>query len=210
MPTPPVEAVVFDLGGVLADVAGVARMRALAAVESDEQVWHRWLTCDWVRRFERGWCAQHDFAAGVVAEWELAVTPEEFLAEFRGWLVGPLPGATELVVEVRRQVPVALLSSSSVWSNPTQRCSSTLCRTSAIRRVVCCSSTTTTSTSRRPGPPVCRHSGCAASRRPGPPSARRVCCCDRCVPGRVGCPARAAVSRFGSCAFRRRPLSCRR
>jgi HAD superfamily hydrolase (TIGR01509 family) len=113
MPSPSVDAVVFDLGGVLADVAGVARMRALASVDSDEEVWQRWLTCEWVRRFERGSCSPDDFAAGVVAEWELAIAPEEFLTEFRGWLVGPLPGATELVVEVRRHVPVALLSNTN-------------------------------------------------------------------------------------------------
>ena len=111
--TSPVHAVVFDLGGVLAEFGGVTRMRTLARVDSDDELWRRWLTCEWVRRFERGACPKEDFARGVVDDWALELTPDAFLAEFGQWLVGPLPGAQELVGEVRERVPVACLSNTN-------------------------------------------------------------------------------------------------
>lgn len=104
----------FDLGGVLAEFGGVARMRVLAGLDDDEELWRRWLTCEWVRRFERGGCTPEDFAAGVVEDWALPVTGEVFLAEFGTWLVGPLPGAEDLVRATRRAgVPVAVLSNTN-------------------------------------------------------------------------------------------------
>jgi len=89
-------------------------MRALSGVDDDEELWRRWLTCESVRRFERGTCTPEDFAAGVVADWGLSVSGKAFLAEFREWLVGPLPGAEELVSETRAAgVPVAVLSNTN-------------------------------------------------------------------------------------------------
>ena len=103
------DVVVFDLGGVLAEFGGVERMRLLSGIHDDDELWRRWLTCDWVRRFERGACTADAFAAGVVADWELAVTGEAFLTEFREWLVGPMPGAEELVADTKASLPVAVL-----------------------------------------------------------------------------------------------------
>lgn len=108
-----VDAVLFDLGGVLVRLGGVEAMRRLAAIASEDEVWHRWLTCPWVRSFERGECSEREFAAGVVAEWGLATSPAEFLSQFAGWPTGPLPGAEELVREVRSRVPVAVLSNTN-------------------------------------------------------------------------------------------------
>lgn len=107
------DAVVFDLGGVLAEFGGVERMQKLARMDSPDQMWARWLSCDWVRRFERGHCPPEEFAAGLVAEWELELTGDEFLTEFREWLVGPLPGAEELVARTRDVLPVAVLSNTN-------------------------------------------------------------------------------------------------
>ena len=60
--TVPVSAVVFDLGGVLAEFSGVVTLRELAAIDSDDELWRRWLSCEWVRRFERGQCSPEEFA----------------------------------------------------------------------------------------------------------------------------------------------------
>jgi putative hydrolase of the HAD superfamily len=112
VPSP--EVVVFDLGGVLAEFGGVERMGALAGLDDVEELWRRWLTCEWVRRFERGSCSPEEFAAGVVDDWRLPLTGEAFLAEFREWLVGPLPGAEELVRQTRAAAgPVAVLSNTN-------------------------------------------------------------------------------------------------
>jgi putative hydrolase of the HAD superfamily len=112
-PDADVAAVVFDLGGVLADFGGVAPMRTLAGFDSDAELWERWLSCEPVRRFERGAGSAEEFAAALVAEWQLAVEPDRFLADFRGWLVGPYDGAEALVKEVKAQVPVACLSNTN-------------------------------------------------------------------------------------------------
>lgn len=108
-----VAAVVFDLGGVLAEFGGVERMTALARVASDDEMWQRWLTCEWVRAFERGQCDPREFAAGVVGDWSLEIDAEQFLDEFATWLVGPCRGAEELVAEVRERVPVGCLSNTN-------------------------------------------------------------------------------------------------
>ena len=105
--------VLFDLGGVLVDFGGVDAMKDLARIDDDELLWHRWLSCPWVRRFERGECSNDDFAAGMVDEWQLDVTPEDFLDQFQSWLGGPLPGAEALLDEVRRTHPAGCLSNTN-------------------------------------------------------------------------------------------------
>jgi len=109
-PARQVALVLFDLGGVLIDVGGVAPMRDLAGVDSDEALWQRWLTSPWVRSFERGQCTAHEFAAGMVQEWNLDLTPAEYLVAFSSWMSGPVAGAAELVAHVQRSVAVGCLS----------------------------------------------------------------------------------------------------
>jgi FMN phosphatase YigB (HAD superfamily) len=108
-----IDTVLFDLGGVLVDFGGVGPMRDLSGIATDEELWQRWLTCPWVRRFERGHCTPDEFAAGLVQEWDLAISPAAFLTAFGGWPGGPLPGAAELVDEVRRAVPSGCLSNTN-------------------------------------------------------------------------------------------------
>jgi putative hydrolase of the HAD superfamily len=105
-----IEAVIFDLGGVLAEFNGVATMRELAKIESDDELWARWLGCEWVRRFERGQCNPEDFAEGMVSEWQLPMTGPEFLTTFGDWVQQPYEGAEELVAETSERVCVAMLS----------------------------------------------------------------------------------------------------
>ena len=105
--------VLFDLGGVLIELSGVGAMRELSGIQSDGELWERWLTCPWVRAFERGECTPDEFAQGMVDEWELTVLPTEFLDAFRLWPVGPLSGAEELVDAVRATVAVGCLSNTN-------------------------------------------------------------------------------------------------
>jgi FMN phosphatase YigB (HAD superfamily) len=108
-----VDLVLFDLGGVLIELGGVASLQEMAAMVSEEEVWHRWLASPWVRRFERGHCSASEFSRGVVGEWGLAVSPTRFLEIFRQWPIGPFAGAPELIAEVRRSVPIGCLSNTN-------------------------------------------------------------------------------------------------
>jgi len=108
-----IEVVLFDLGGVLFDFGGVDAMKALAAINDDEELWRRWLGCRWVRAFERGDCSADEFANGVVDDWALTLTPDEYLDAFRSWLGGPLEGAADLVRETQQRVRVGCLSNTN-------------------------------------------------------------------------------------------------
>ena len=108
-----IDVVLFDLGGVLIDFGGVAPMKELANIETDDELWRRWLTCEWVRAFERGHCSSDDFAAGVVSDWGLQVEPEAFLDAFRGWPGRSLPGAEALVQRVRQTAQAGCLSNTN-------------------------------------------------------------------------------------------------
>lgn len=105
--------VLFDLGGVLIELGGVEAMRGLTGLESDDELWRRWLGCPWVRSYERGECSAGEFAQGVVDDWGLTVAPSAFLDAFAAWPIGPYPGAEALVARVRETVPVGCLSNTN-------------------------------------------------------------------------------------------------
>jgi putative hydrolase of the HAD superfamily len=111
----PIEIVLFDLGGVLLEVGGVAPMRELSGIDTDEELWARWLGCPWVQQLEAGRCTPDEFAAGVVADWELRVTPADFLATFGAWANHPFPGALELVAETGDAARIGCLSNTNAF-----------------------------------------------------------------------------------------------
>jgi putative hydrolase of the HAD superfamily len=112
---PSVEVVLFDLGGVLLEVGGVGPMRELSGIATDEELWARWLGCRWVQQLEAGRCTPEEFAAGVVADWELAVAPAAFLAAFGAWVNSPFPGALELVAETGDAARIGCLSNTNAF-----------------------------------------------------------------------------------------------
>jgi glucose-1-phosphatase len=112
--------VLFDLGGVLIHLGGgVSYMQTLAGIDNAEEVWRRWLSCEWVRSFERGLCGPDDFARGVVNDWMLSITPAEFLKQFRSWPEDLFHGSRELLEEVRRNMRVGCLSNTNAlhWAD---------------------------------------------------------------------------------------------
>jgi glucose-1-phosphatase len=108
-----VDVVLFDLGGVLVEVAGIGAMRDLSGVASDDELWRRWLGCQWVRRFERGGCSPEEFAAGVVHDWGLDIQPDAFLEAFTAWPGQPFDGAGGLLEEVGAHASLGCLSNTN-------------------------------------------------------------------------------------------------
>jgi putative hydrolase of the HAD superfamily len=106
-------AVLFDLGGVLIELTGEAVLSRWMGGASLDELWRRWLTSPAVRAFETGRCPPQEFAATIVTELALPVTPEVFLEVFTAWPKGWLPGATELVAELHDDVFHACLSNSN-------------------------------------------------------------------------------------------------
>ena len=122
MPYRPVDFVLFDLGGVLIELGGTAAFQKLAGLASEEELRDRWLACAWVRRFETGRCTPQEFSEGIVAEWQLQVSPEQFLEIFKTWPIGPFTGSVGLLTDVQGSVPIGCCSNTNVvhWAYQSQ------------------------------------------------------------------------------------------
>lgn len=113
MPVEPT-VVVFDLGGVLVEFSGFANLPPLLAGRpSEEEVRRRWIASPAVAAFERGALDSAGFAAAFAREWEIGVSPDEFLECFADWALDFYPGARELVAAVRGRLRVACFSNSN-------------------------------------------------------------------------------------------------
>ena len=108
-----IDVVLFDLGGVLIRLGGMGDMAMLADEPDEEEIWRRWLTCPWVRRYERGECDERTFARGMVESWSMPASPNEFLDAFVSWPKGLLPGARELVTDLHGRTRLACLSNTN-------------------------------------------------------------------------------------------------
>lgn len=97
-----IEAVLFDLGGVLETVSAAPQVESWTHGEIPaSEFWHRWLSADSVRLFETGRIDANAFASHVVRELGIHVEPDVFLEGFLEWPSGPFGGAARLVSRVR-------------------------------------------------------------------------------------------------------------
>jgi len=111
---PDIRVLLFDVGGVLVELGGVEVILAwLGNRITAEELWRRWLQSDSVRGFETGQIDATQFAAGVIAEFGLAVEPQQFLESFVGWPTGLYPGTLEMLARIPRRYQRALLSNSN-------------------------------------------------------------------------------------------------
>ena len=108
------DVILFDLGGVLIELAGVEKMLEWSPkIGTTEELWRRWLHSDAVRRFETGKIGRDAFAAALIGEFEVPVGPDEFLAAFTWWPRAMLPGAFELLGELRDRYRLASVSNTN-------------------------------------------------------------------------------------------------
>ncbi len=104
----------FDLGGVLVENAMFEHLGALVpAAMHEDDIKSRWLLSKSVRSFETGRSSPSAFAREFVVEWQLPLSPDEFLASFAAWTKGPYPGTADLLSELRGRHTLACLSNSN-------------------------------------------------------------------------------------------------
>lgn len=103
----------FDLGGVLIESAGLATLERLLPHLGREEILARWLRSSAVNGFESGVISQDAFARAFLAEWPLGLAPAQFLEEFSSWVRGFLPGARELLSGLRARHRIACLSNTN-------------------------------------------------------------------------------------------------
>lgn len=109
-----VKVVLFDVGGVLVELSGVATVMGWVADRwTPADVWRKWLHSPAVRAFETGRTDASTFADDLVRELELGVEPALFLESFAGWPTRLYPGVHELVARIPPHVTCALLSNSN-------------------------------------------------------------------------------------------------
>ena len=109
-----IKAVLFDFGGVLAELRGEAHLLSLMKNRiTKEEVWAQWSASPAVRAHETGTISAEQFSRMVVAELALPVAPLEFLTGFRNWIVGPFAESRALIQEVALRHTTALVSNTS-------------------------------------------------------------------------------------------------
>ena len=114
-----IKAVLFDFGGVLAELRAEAHLLPLVKHRlTREEMWARWSDSPTVRAHETGMISAGQFAGQIVEELALEVRPQDFLAGFREWIVGPFAGTHELIRDVAARHTTALVTNTSALHWP--------------------------------------------------------------------------------------------
>lgn len=120
-----VEVLLFDLGGVLVDFGGAEGLAALLpAPVPTAEIEARWQRCPHSLAFGSGALDVDAFADAFMRDWQIGVARDAFLAEYRSWARGFLPGARELLEELRPRYRLAALSNSNPlhWARLVEEC----------------------------------------------------------------------------------------
>jgi putative hydrolase of the HAD superfamily len=104
----------FDLGGVLVDYTGQVAIQAILSEPFTRELLHeKWAATEVALQFELGLVEPEVFAEAFAAQWPLTCSASEFLAHFESWTAGLMPGASELLDQLRPRYRLAALSNSN-------------------------------------------------------------------------------------------------
>jgi putative hydrolase of the HAD superfamily len=103
--------ILFDLGGVLANLGAPAAQMGLAM--SEDAFWSLWIGSDAVRQFESGQIRDHEFLELFAAELGMRESTEVFRRRFLRWQLVLFPGVRSTVAALRKTHAVALLSNTN-------------------------------------------------------------------------------------------------
>lgn len=109
-----IDAILFDLGGVMIELAGVERMLEWSpTLGTTDELWRRWLSSPAVRDYETGRTDRVTFADAIVGEFGLPVDAETFLGEFAWWPRSLHPDAGALLAALAPRYKLASLSNTN-------------------------------------------------------------------------------------------------
>ena len=104
----------FDFGGVLVEFAGPKELgQHLRWSSTPEIILQRWTECPHTEEFERGKLSPVQWAERFIRDWDVNLKPDEFLTKFTTWSRRVLPGAKELLEQLRTRYRLAALSNSN-------------------------------------------------------------------------------------------------
>jgi glucose-1-phosphatase len=99
---------------VLVEFAGPTELGQYVRWPSTPQtILERWMRCPHTDEFERGQLTPAIWAERFVMDWEVDLPPGEFLKKFTTWSRRVLPGAKELLEQLRPRYRLAALSNSN-------------------------------------------------------------------------------------------------
>ena len=116
-----VKLVVFDIGGVLIELAGIDTIFRWTGdrFNSEAEMHEAWICSQAVQHYERGHCSSEQFAEDVVVDLDLPVSGAEFITEFLRWPNGLHDGAAAMLEQVKEKREIACLSNTNDlhWGN---------------------------------------------------------------------------------------------
>ncbi len=109
-----IELILFDLGGVLIELAGVPRLMEWTNNSmSVDQLWEKWIMSPSARLYESGKIEPEEFAERITQEFSLSVPASQYLKEFIYWPKQPFPGAIKLLKKLSTDYTLACLSNTN-------------------------------------------------------------------------------------------------
>jgi len=113
-PSTDIRVLLFDVGGVLVQLNSIeAVLGGLGNTMTAEELWHKWLRSEVVRRFETGRIDAAEFAIGVTREFHIEIEPQRFLDAFAGWPIGLFPDTVSMLARIPGSHRRAVLSNSN-------------------------------------------------------------------------------------------------
>ena len=119
-----IKIILFDIGGVLVEFAGIKRMIELMGNKiTPDELSRLWANSKYVKLYESGKCSTEVFADGVVKELNMDIAPGEYIKEFPFFVKGFFPGAVELLQALKPKYTLACLSNTNViqWNGLCER-----------------------------------------------------------------------------------------
>ncbi len=109
-----IRVVLFDMGGVVVRLQAVDIMHELTCGSmTREEVYNRLINSAAVRRLETGKYGINDFAADIINDFSLKLSPEAFLREFEYFVKEPIEEAVSAIKAIPPEFITAVFSNTS-------------------------------------------------------------------------------------------------